>query len=252
MLTCDESASRGPIVQAVCAHAPGQAVLAEADALDRALRVAPRSWETLLCGIEAFVGHYPSLLLHAPAALRTLGDACREGARVAKETDVRTRAAALLIRMQNAISAAIIREGVARIDPEIPRLMGVWLSDLSVSDVLALVQPEQVLPALLSFGKSILMVADDGKPPQQWFALVYATDRLLQRPIPGGAPHGPPGAEPIHNESTRVVQLRKDQERLKMLESALENNERTAADVFLELSAVAKRRGLPTPSPTGG
>jgi hypothetical protein len=217
--------------------------LAEADALDRELLVSPRSWETLLTRIETFVGHYPSLLLHAPAAMRTLGDACREGVRAAREPDVRTRAAALLIRTQNAISAAIIREGVARIDPEIPRLMGAWLSDLYISNELALVEVAQVVPPLLNFGRTVLMVADDGTPPQQWFALVHATDRLLltllQRQMGGGEP-------------THTVRLQKDQEWLKMLESALENNERTAADIFLELSAVVKRREPQTVSPTNG
>ncbi len=217
--------------------------MAEADALDRELLVSPRSWETLLGRIETFVSHYPALLLHAPAAMRTLGDACREGVRAAGEAAMRTNAAALLIRTQNAISAAIIREGVARIDPEIPRLMDAWLSDLYVSDELALVEAAQVVPPLLNFGKTVLMVADDGTPPQQWFALVYATDRLLltllQRPMGGGEP-------------THTVRLQQDQEWLKMLESALKNNERTAADVFLELSAVAKRREPQTVSPTNG
>ncbi len=172
----------GPLVAAVRAHRASNAVLAEASALDRELEraaaAAPRvDWGFLLGGVEAFADHYPATLLGAPAAVRALGQGCLQAARGATSVVARQRAAAALLRLASSVCTEVSRVGADRVADELPRDLGALLGALGGLALQALGPGE--LAVLGEIGRAVLLVAEEGRPPALWFALLDAAVGVL-------------------------------------------------------------------------
>lgn len=175
----DERTERfGPLAAAVQAHHPSSAVLYEARALDRELERARPAWSTLLHGVESFIGHYASVLLHEPAALGAVGAGCLAAVQRAPVVVLRIRAASALIRLLNAVATEVEREGIDRVDAAVPDRMRSLLAAVAAERPLPFDRGLLVAP-MLELGQQLVMMADEGRPPTLWFALVEELNKLL-------------------------------------------------------------------------
>ncbi len=242
----------GPLQAAVEAHNPSQAVLYEARALERELGRVDRSWDAILPGIASFVDNYASILLHEPSALAALGQGCLDGVDHAPAVAQRARAASLLIGLLGAVSVEVQREGIDRIDRAIPTQMRTLVAELAERRPLPF-DRGRLVPPMLDLGQQLVMMADEGAPPQLWFELLAEVNGLLlsitrQRvagePTYDGRWDAGPAAEqldPSALDTVRVERIQADLDWLAGLDRTSGSGERSSAEVYLDLQSYESR-----------
>jgi hypothetical protein len=249
----DDAGERfGPLAAAVQAHHPSSAVLYEARALDRELERTRPAWSALLHGIESFIGHYASVLLHEPAALGALGAGCLSAVQRAPVVVLRIRAASALIGLLNAVATEVEREGIDRADAAVPDRMRSLLAALAAERPLPFDRGLLVAP-MLELGQQLVMMADEGRPPTLWFALVDELNKLLlaitrQRiqgePRYDGRWDGDETERALAVERLGPVRAERIEQDLRWLDGLATSaaaGERSSSEVFLDLSAYDAR-----------
>jgi len=244
--------SMGVLEAAVGEHHPSSTVLFEARALDHELRARQRSWDVLLNGIHSFSEYYPAILLRSVEALRALTEACLEAIEMAPGTRDRARSAALMIGLLRSVVEESLREGPASVDREIPRLAG---------EVLAKMKPARLGGAehallfndLLELGRRVLLVGEDGNPPEAWFSLLkviasLSLDLVMVKikgePFYDGRWDEETSSRALKTSllgAVRQERIEADLEWIGHLVKDLDSGKRNAVDVFLELTAYDSR-----------
>jgi hypothetical protein len=250
---CGDIGSGSSTLQAaVASHHPSEAVLFEAAALDRELGASMRSFDALERGIRSFVVGYPSVLLHSPSAILSLGQACLDGNEKAKSQTQRTRFAELLLEMFAGILDEVLRENAQRVEAKVPKI----LLDLATKWMERQAeQPSSGLLAvpLLVVGRKVIMTAEDGLSPDLWFQLLRVlTSSLIQairlevskEPIYDGRFDDTSlhlALETFRLESLRPEGVASDLHWLGGLESRLCEGQHGVVDAFLEVSTYRRR-----------
>lgn len=240
------------IEEAVSAHNPGAAVLFEARTLDRELRSPKCSWDALIAGVTSFREYYPAILLRSPEAIEALGEACLKGADQAESVRDRMRCSAALVDLQKAVVTESAREGPGTLSPDIPRTLQDLVEGMSAVDELCLGHAHLFVP-LLALGKQVVLVGDEGNPPEAWFSLLgrisglllqIARTRIKGEPFYDGRWDDAGLAASLDVDildNVRIEQIEADLAWLAELEADLDAGRRPAMDVFLELDAYEHR-----------
>lgn len=246
----------GPVERAVLGYHPTESVLLEAAALDRELAAARRTdqgaWEALIRSMVSFSTWYPAILLRAREALDVLGQACLDGVQQAPGMVLRNRAAGLLVDMLGRVLDEAQREGPDRVPGEVPAAMRRLLGRFGSGQRNARQHPE-LEPALLAFGKRVLVVGGEGYATTEWFALLDTVTRLLLdiiifrvegEPFYDGRWDATRRAQALEVDMlgpVRRANIEVDLEWLRAMRGKLEEGAQSGTDVFLELSAYANR-----------
>jgi hypothetical protein len=236
---------------AVEAHHAGAAVIFEAEALDRELSSPAPEPTVLLRAIESFSRHYPAVLLHSRDATLALGKACLAGAGRAPPPDLRQRYALALTEMLDRILEEAEREGPWRVG-HVPELCRSLLQELGhIQEDLP--DPGCLLVPLNLIGRRVLQVADEGQPPQDWFALLDAVanlllantrQRLRAEPWYDGRWDSRPDRSLLHLgwlDPVRRERLEEDLRWLDSLATPLARMPSRSVEVFLDLSSYQRR-----------
>jgi|GEM_PF-1807137 len=247
-----DNKTAGVIEQAVQAYHPTSAVLFEASALDRELKNPARSWEALLRAIESFATHYPAVLMKSPTAMLELGQACIQGVLQSPGNNLKTRAAALLEKLLAGVIEEVIREGAEGVDRRIPEGMRMLVEQLKARPD-AEWEYSHLLPPLQVLGRQVLLAAEDSSHPEDWYKLLDVLTQLLLsisrkkvkgEPAYDGRWDSSKAAEMLEVgalEEVRREKVEQDLAWLDDLQRDLIRGKRPGVDVFLELSAYARR-----------
>ncbi len=242
------SQSGGRIEATVRVHNPSASVLYESNALDRELSAEKRSWPVLLRAIESFYSAYPAILLRSVDALQVLGKAGLQGMGQAPSLSLRVQSATLTEGLFAAIVEEIMREGPENTPEAATECLETLLAEMvQMGDGLR--EFDHLLPALLDFGRQILLIGEDGCPAASWSAMLLDTTRMALRMQQWRIE-----AEPVYDgrwdqgceadlfelpllADVRKEQLQTDLDWLHDLMADLASTERPVIDVLLELAA---------------
>jgi len=242
----------GVVESAVSAHNPSPAVLFEARSLDLELQSPQCSWDALIAQIASFREHYPAIMLRSPSAIEALGEACLNGSRRAEALRDRMRCSATLVDLLNTVVTESTREGSATLPEAIPRTLKQLVAGMSESEELCSSHAHLFVP-LLELGKQVVLVGDEGNPPEAWFLLLGRVSGLLLQIVRTrikGEPYydgrwddaGLAESLEVHLlDRVRLERIEADLAWLAELEMDLNAGRRPAVDIFLELDAYEHR-----------